>query len=387
MTDRVRGWRRSAAAIFLAAGVWTPAAAPAQAQEFSSEDGPIRVITVASGLEHPWGLAFLPDGRMLVTERPGRLRIVDADGKLSKPVKGVPEVYAVGQGGLLDVALDPKFAENRLIYWSYAEPEGSVAGTAVARAHLVEDGGGPARLEDVQVIFRQQPKVSGPNHWGSRLVFAPDGTLFVTLGERYQRDRAQNLDETLGKLVRINADGSIPKDNPFVGRRDARPEIWSLGHRNVQGAALNPETKRLWTVEHGAQGGDEINIPEAGKNYGWPIITYGRDYSGAKIGEGTAKPGLEQPIYYWDPSIAPSGMAFYTADRFPAWRGNLFVGSLKFALLVRLELDGTKITHEERLLEDLSERIRDVRQGPDGLLYLLTDNPDGRILRLEPGAQ
>ena len=387
MTDRVRGWRRSAAAIFLAAGVWTPASAPAEAQEFSSEDGPIRVITVASGLEHPWGLAFLPDGRMLVTERPGRLRIVDADGKLSKPVKGVPEVYAVGQGGLLDVALDPKFAENRLIYWSYAEPEGSVAGTAVARAHLVEDGGGPARLEDVQVIFRQQPKVSGPNHWGSRLVFAPDGTLFVTLGERYQRDRAQNLDETLGKLVRINADGSIPKDNPFVGRRDARPEIWSLGHRNVQGAALNPETKRLWTVEHGAQGGDEINIPEAGKNYGWPIITYGRDYSGAKIGEGTAKPGLEQPIYYWDPSIAPSGMAFYTADRFPAWRGNLFVGSLKFALLVRLELDGTKITHEERLLEDLSERIRDVRQGPDGLLYLLTDNPDGRILRLEPGAQ
>jgi aldose sugar dehydrogenase len=385
MTDRVRGRRRSAAAILLAA-VWTLAAAPARPQEFSSEHGPIRVITVASGLEHPWGLAFLPDGRMLVTERPGRLRIVDADGKLSKPVKGVPEVYAVGQGGLLDVVLDPKFAENHLIYWSYAEPEGDIAGTAVARARLVEEGGGAARLEAVQVIFRQQPKVSGPNHWGSRLVFAPDGTLFVTLGERFQRDRAQKLDETLGKLVRINADGSIPKDNPFVGRRDARPEIWSLGHRNVQGAALNPETKRLWTAEHGAQGGDEINIPEAGKNYGWPIISYGRHYSGAKIGEGTAKPGLEQPIYYWDPSIAPSGMAFYTADRFPAWRGNLFVGSLKFALLVRLELDGTKITHEERLLQDLSERIRDVRQGPDGLLYLLTDNPDGRILRLEPGA-
>ena len=388
MTDRVRGWRRSAAAVLVAAAtmVWALSSSPSAAQEFNGEDGPIRVVTVASGLENPWGLAFLPDGRMLVTERPGRLRIVAADGKLSEPVKGVPEVYAVGQGGLLDVVLDPKFADNRLIYWSYAETDGSVAGTAVARGRLVEDGGGPARLENVQVIFRQQPKVSGPNHWGSRLVFAPDGTLFVTLGERFQRDRAQNLNETLGKLVRINPDGSIPKDNPFVGRRDARPEIWSLGHRNVQGAALNPETKQLWTVEHGAQGGDEINVPEAGKNYGWPIISYGRDYSGAKIGEGTAKPGLEQPIYYWDPSIAPSGMAFYNADRFPAWRGDLFVGSLKFALLVRLELDGTKITHEERLLEDLSERIRDVRQGPDGLLYLLTDNPDGRILRIESSA-
>ena len=386
MSDRVRGCRRLATAILLAAGIWTLASAPSAAQEFNGEDGPIRVVTVASGLEHPWGLAFLPDGRMLVTERPGRLRIVGADGKLSAPVKGVPEVYAVGQGGLLDVVLDPKFADNGLIYWSYAEPEGGVAGTAAARGRLVEDGGGPARLQDVRVIFRQQPKVSGPNHWGSRLVFAPDGTLFVTLGERFQRDRAQNLNEDLGKLVRINADGSIPKDNPFVGRPDARPEIWSLGHRNVQAAALNPETKRLWTVEHGAQGGDEINIPEAGKNYGWPIITYGRDYSGEKIGEGTAKPGLEQPIYYWDPSIAPSGMAFYTAGRFPAWRGDLFVGSLKFALLVRLELDGTKITHEERLLADLSERIRDVRQGPDGLLYLLTDNPDGRILRIQPSA-
>jgi glucose/arabinose dehydrogenase len=229
--------------------------------------------------------------------------------------------------------------------------------------------------------------VEGPNHWGSRLVFAPDGTLFVTLGERFQRDRAQNLNEHLGKIVRINANGSIPKDNPFVGRRDARPEIWSLGHRNVQAAAINPQTKRLWIIDHGARGGDEINIPEAGKNYGWPIITYGRDYSYLPIGEGTAKPGLEQPIYYWDPSIAPSGMAFYTADRFPAWRGDLFVGSLKLALLVRLELDGTRVTHEERLLDELGERIRDVRQGPEGLLYLLTDNSDGRILRIEPGAQ
>jgi aldose sugar dehydrogenase len=386
MMDRVHEWRRSAPALFLAADLWMLSSAPVAAQEFKSEDGPIQVVTVASGLEHPWGLAFLPDGRMLVTERPGRIRIVAADGKLSEPVKGVPEVYETAQGGLLDVVLRPKFADNRLIYWSYAEPAGGVAGTAVARARLVEEGGGQARLEDLQVIFRQQPKVKGPNHWGSRLVFAPDGTLFVTLGERFQRDRAQNLNETLGKLVRINPDGSIPKDNPFVGRDDARPEIWSLGHRNVQGAALHPETKRLWIVEHGAQGGDEINIPEAGKNYGWPIISYGRDYSGAKIGEGTAKAGLEQPIYYWDPSIAPSGMAFYTADRFPAWRGDLFVGSLKFDLLVRLELEGTKVTHEERLLEDLSERIRDVRQGPDGLLYLLTDNTEGRILRVEPGA-
>jgi glucose/arabinose dehydrogenase len=389
MTDRVRGWMRSAAAVLVAAAtmVWALSSSPLAAQEFNSEDGPIRVVTVASGLEHPWGLAFLPDGRMLVTERPGRLRIVAADGKLSEPVKGVPQVYETGQGGLLDVVLDPKFTDNRLIYWSYAEPDGSVAGTAVARGRLVEDGGGPARLENVQVIFRQQPKVDGPNHWGSRLVFAPDGTLFVTLGERFQRDRAQNLNEHLGKIVRINADGSIPKNNPFVRRRDARPEIWSLGHRNVQAAAINPQTKRLWIIDHGARGGDEINIPEAGKNYGWPIITYGRDYSYLPIGEGTAKPGLEQPIYYWDPSIAPSGMAFYTADRFPAWRGDLFVGSLKLALLVRLELDGTRVTHEERLLEDLSERIRDVRQGPDGLLYLLTDNSDGRILRIEPGAQ
>ena len=317
---------------------------------------------------------------MLVTERPGRLRIVGADGKVSAPLKGVPEVYESGQGGLLDVALDPDFANNRLVYLSYAEADGRVAPPpSVARGRLADD-----RLDDVQVIFRQRPKVSGSNHFGSRLVFAPDGTLFVTLGERFQRDRAQNLNETLGKIVRINADGSIPADNPFVGRADALPEIWSLGHRNVQGAALNPETKRLWTIEHGAQGGDEINIPEAGKNYGWPIITYGIDYSGAKIGEGTAKAGLEQPIYYWDPSIAPSGAAFYTGDRFPAWRGNLFVGSLKFQLLVRLELDGTRVTHEERLLKELEERIRDVRQGPDGYLYLLTDSSDGRILRLEP---
>lgn len=377
MTDWKRGWMGSSAAIVAIVWATLVAAAP-DAQEFKTEKGQIRVTTVATGLEHPWGLAFLPDGRMLVTERPGRLRIVGADGTLPAPVKGIPEVYETGQGGLLDVALDPRFADNRLVYLSYSEPDGNVAGTAVARGKFTGDC-----LEEVEVIFRQQPKVSGPNHWGSRLVFAPDGTLFITLGERYQRDRSQNLDEHLGKLVRINPDGSVPKDNPFVGRDGVRPEIFSFGHRNMQGAALHPRTQRLWIVDHGARGGDEINIPEPGKNYGWPIITFGRDYSGQKIGEGTSKPGLELPIYYWDPSIAPSGMTFYTGDRFPAWQGDLFVGALAGQLLTRLELEGTRVVHEERLLKELGERIRDVRQGPDGLLYLLTDASDGRVLRIE----
>ena len=391
--DRMRGDKSPGRAAPVAAGflfaalllaLTFPGMPLAAAQEFRSEDGPFRVMTIATGLEHPWGLAFLPDGRMLVTERPGRLRVVTPQGKLSEPVAGVPAVYEVGQGGLLDVALDPDFAANRLVYLSFAEADGEVAGTAVARGRFVEDENGGGRLENVTVIFRQKPKVEGPNHWGSRLVFAPDGTLFVTLGERFQRDRAQRPGEHLGKLVRINPDGSVPKDNPFRGNATTLPEIWSLGHRNVQGAAINPSTGKLWTVEHGARGGDEINIPEAGKNYGWPIITYGRDYSFLPIGEGTSKPGLEQPIYYWDPSIAPSGMAFYTGDRFPAWRGDLFVGALAEQVLVRLGLDGDKVTHEERLLGALDERIRDVRQGPDGLLWLLTDSPEGRILRLEP---
>jgi glucose/arabinose dehydrogenase len=344
---------------------------------------PVRVQTVAGGLEHPWGLAFLPDGRMLVTERPGRLRIVGRDGRLSEPLAGVPQVAARGQGGLLDVALDPRFADNRLVYLSYAEPgEGGTAGTAAARGRL-----GEGRLEDVRVIYRQQPKVGGGNHFGSRLVFARDGTLFVTQGDRYAyRERAQDLSVGFGKIVRINADGSVPRDNPFVGRAGAQPEIWSYGHRNVQGAALHPETGQLWTVEHGARGGDELNRPEAGKNYGWPVITYGVDYSGLKIGEGTAKPGMEQPVYYWDPVIAPSGMTFYTGEAFPAWKGSLFIGSLRSALLVRLTLEGDRVAREERYLADLRERIRDVRQGPDGLLYLLTDSPDGRILRVMPAA-
>jgi glucose/arabinose dehydrogenase len=317
---------------------------------------------------------------MLVTERPGRLRIVDR-GRASEPLGGVPPVAARGQGGLLDIALDPRFAENRLVYLSYAEPGPSgTAGTAVARGRL-----GEGRLDGVQVIYRQRPKVQGPNHFGSRLVFARDGTLFVTQGDRFTyRDGAQDLSVDFGKIMRINPDGSVPADNPFVGRPNARPEIWSYGHRNVQAAALDPRTGQLWTVEHGARGGDELNHPEAGKNYGWPVITYGIDYSGAKIGEGTARPGMEQPVYYWDPVIAPSGMTFYTGDAFPGWKGSALVGSLRPGLLVRLTLENGRVTREERYLGDLGERIRNVRQGPDGLLYLLTDSSDGRILQVKP---
>ncbi len=343
---------------------------------------PVRVVTVARGLEHPWGLAFLPDGRMLVTERPGRLRIVERDGRLSPPLRGVPAVQTGGQGGLLDVVLDPHFDENRLVYLSYAEPGDGGAGTAVARGRL-GDGG----LDGLEVIYRQQPKVRGGNHWGSRLVFGRDGTLFVTQGDRFEyRAQAQDLASGLGKIVRINADGSVPRDNPFVDTAGARPEIWSYGHRNVQAAALHPETGTLWTVEHGARGGDELNHPEAGKNYGWPVITYGVDYSGVRIGEGTSKPGMEQPVYFWDPVIAPSGAVFYTGTAFPAWRGDLFVGSLRPGALVRLRIAGGRVTEEERYLGDEDERIRNVRQGPDGLLYLLTDADDGRVLRIEPAA-
>jgi aldose sugar dehydrogenase len=340
---------------------------------------PARVVEVARGLERPWALAFLPDGRMLVTERPGRLRIITRDGRVEPPLTGVPEVLAQGQGGLLDVAISPTFAHDRLVYLSYAEPGGGGAGTAVARGRLGDRG-----LEGVQVIWRQEPKVGGGNHWGSRLVFRPDGTLFVTLGDRYgQRERAQDLSTTIGKIIRINPDGSVPKDNPFVGRSGARPEIWSYGHRNVQSAALDANG-RLWTVEHGARGGDELNAPEAGKNYGWPVITYGVDYSGAKIGVGTAQPGMEQPVYYWDPVIAPSGAVFYTGDAFPDWRGNLLVGSLQPGRLVRLQIADGRVVREERYLGDLGERIRDVRQGPDGLIYVVIDSSRARILRLEP---
>jgi glucose/arabinose dehydrogenase len=356
-------------------------AGPATAAQFPSESGPLNLVTVAEGLEHPWGLAFLPDGRMLVTERAGRLRLVGADGALSEPLGGVPKVYENGQGGLLDVALDPDFASNQMVYLSFSEPGGEGGGTAVARGKLADD-----RLDAVEVIWRQQPKLDSGHHFGSRLVFLKDGTLIVTLGDRNRRQYIGDKKAQIGKLVRINRDGTIPKDNPFIGDAAYSPDIYSLGHRNAQGATLHPDTGELWTAEHGARGGDEINIPKPGKNYGWPIISYGREYSGGKIGEGTSKPGLEQPAYYWDPSIAPAGMTFYTGDKFPAWRGNLFVGALKFQLLVRLEVDGNRIVKEERLLEDMGERIRDVVQGPDGYLHLLTDEDDGRVLRIEPAS-
>jgi glucose/arabinose dehydrogenase len=336
--------------------------------------------TIAKGLEHPWSLAFLPDKRMLVTERPGRMRVVGPDGRISEPLTGVPQVYASGQGGLLDVVLSPTFDKDRLVYFSFAEPGEGGAGTAVARGRLGERG-----LENTQVIWRQQPKVSGSNHWGSRIVFRPDGTLFVTLGERFNHsERAQDLSATLGKIVRINPDGSAPPDNPFVNRAGALPEIWSYGHRNVQAATLHPETGQLWTVEHGARGGDELNHPEAGKNYGWPVISYGRHYSFLKIGEGTEKPGMEQPVYYWDPVIAPSGMVVYTGDLFAGWKDNFLVGSLTPGLLVRLVMKDGKVAQEERYLGDLRERIRDVRQASDGSLYLLTDSSNGQILRVTP---
>lgn len=371
----------SCATILLAMSSGPTDALAAPGEQYPSQAGPIAVTTVAEGLEHPWGLAFLPDGRMLVTERPGRLRLVTPEGTVSAPIGGVPQVYARGQGGMLDVELDPDFTENQLIYLTYAEPGGEGGGTAVARARLAGD-----KLEQLQVIFRQAPKLGGGNHFGSRLVFLEDGTLIVTLGDRNQREYIADLKSHVGKLVRINTDGTVPADNPFVGDSAYAPEIYSLGHRNAQGATRHPETGELWTVEHGARGGDEINNPQPGRNYGWPVISYGREYAGGKIGEGTAKPGLEQPLYYWDPSIAPSGMTFYTGDRFPAWRGNLFVGALKYQMLVRLTVEGTRVVAEERLLEGLGDRIRDVVQGPDGYLYLLTDESDGRILRLAPAS-
>jgi aldose sugar dehydrogenase len=342
----------------------------------------LKPVPVARGLDHPWGLAFLPDGRMLVTERPGRMRIVERDGRLGAPLAGLPPVAASGQGGLLDVVLHPKFADNRLVYWSYAEPGEGGAGTAVARGRL--DG---TRLADVQVVFRQVPKVSGGNHFGSRLVFARDGRLFVTLGDRFHRkDDAQTLDNHLGKIVRIEDDGRVPADNPFVGRAGARPEIWSYGHRNVQGAALHPATGQLWTTEHGPQGGDELNAPAAGANHGWPVVTYGRNYgSGTRIGEGTERADVAPPLRHWVPvSVAPSGLAFLTSDRYgAAWQGQLFMGTLRAEKLVRLELDGKRVVAEHALLGDRRARIRDVRQGPDGWLYVLTDSEDGQIWRLE----
>jgi aldose sugar dehydrogenase len=341
----------------------------------NTKAGMIKVETVAKGLDHPWGLVFLPDGEMLVTERPGTLRRVAKDGTVSKPLSGVPKVVAMGQGGLLDVALDPEFSSNRLVYLTYSEPGERGASTAVARGKLGESG-----LDDVEVIFRQEPKVEGGNHFGSRLAFAPDGTLFVTLGERFQFDPAQDLASDLGKIVRINPDGSIPKDNPFVGKENARPEIWSYGHRNPQGVAIHPETGTLWETEFGPRGGDELNIPKAGSNYGWPVVSWGMHYNGKDIPDPPTHPEFADAIYHWNPVISPSGITFYTADAIPAWKGNLLIAGLSEQAIVRLTLDGEKVTGEERI--PLGARIRDVKQAPDGSVYALTDEGDGKILRL-----
>jgi aldose sugar dehydrogenase len=349
------------------------------------------VVTVAEGLANPWGMAFLPGGKMLVTERPGRLRVLSADGKqMSEPVAGLPAVDARGQGGLLDVAIDPAYATNQLIYWSYAEPrDGGMNNTAVARGRFV-DGAAP-KVENVQVIFHQGPSLASPLHFGGRLVFGRDGTLFITLGDRSipeGRAQSQRMDGLLGKIVRLNADGSVPKDNPFVGKEGVRPEIWSFGHRNVQAATLHPGTGELWEVEHGTRGGDELNVSRKGKDYGWPTIAYGIEYQGGPINGGIQQQaGMEQPRYYWDPVIAPSGMVFYTGRLFPAWQNSLFIGGMGSMNLVRLSLKGDTVTGEERLLQDLQpqrERIRDVRQGPDGALYLLTDSPKGKLLKIVP---
>lgn len=345
----------------------------------------LRTEVVASGLEHPWGLAFIDGGRFLVTERPGRLRVVSADGRLGVPLAGLPRVDAGGQGGLLDVITDRDFARNRTVYFCYAEPApaGSGNSTALASARLSAD---TTRLEGVNVLFSQKPKVSSRAHFGCRIAEAPDGTLFLTLGDRFSRMAdAQTLDNHHGKVVRIAKDGSVPPDNPFVSTAGALPEIWSLGHRNLQGAAIGPDG-RLWTSEHGPQGGDEINRPGAGRNHGWPVITHGENYGGGAIGDGiTQKAGLEQPLHFWVPSIAPSGMVFVKGDRYgPAFQGRLLVGSLKFRSLVRLTLDGTRVVKEDRLLPGLGQRVRDVREGPDGFIYLLTDERDGQLLRLRP---
>lgn len=375
---RPAGQAPAAASAALAAGAPRFVAAPTT-ESIASEKGAYGLTELATGLSHPWSLAFLPDGRMLVTERPGRLRLI-ADGAVSAPLAGVPAVYTEGQGGLLDVAVSPQFAEDGWIYLSYAEADGDRAGTAVARARL--DG---QALRDLTVIYRQTPKLSSGAHFGSRLVFDDAGFLFVTQGDHNQRAMAQDLDKLQGKLVRIRPDGSTPEDNPFVGRPYARPTIWSYGHRNMQGAALHPVTRALWTSEHGPRGGDELNIPQAGKNYGWPLITYGINYSGLPIPEarGEAADGLEQPQHYWKVSPGLSGMAFLSDEGSP-WNGNLFLGALATRELIRVELDGDRVVRDERLLGDRKWRIRDVRQGPDRKLYLLTDEDEGRLLRVDP---
>jgi aldose sugar dehydrogenase len=359
------------------------AAAPAAAQIVKTDEESFRVVTVAERVEHPWGLAFLPDGRMLVTERAGRLRIVDGSGRITAPLAGLPPISVGNQCGLLDVAVDPRFADNQRIFFTFAEPadDGGGNSTALASARLVGSA-----LQDVRTIFSQRPKIRSQHHCGSRIVFGRDGRLWVGLGDRFSaKEQAQNAGNHIGKVIRIEADGSVPPDNPYVDRPGTAPELWSLGHRNIQGAALHPATGQLWASEHGPQGGDELNIVEAGGNHGWPLVTKGRNYGiGTRIGEDGPKPGFVEPIRSWLPtSVAPSGMAFLTSDRYPGWRGSLFMGTLRGQALLRLSLDGNRVSGEERLLVDLGERIRDVRQGPDGWLYILTDASDGRLIRLE----
>jgi glucose/arabinose dehydrogenase len=371
----------TAATALVLVGCSQATVAQASDEAISSEQATFRVVPVVTGLEHPWGMAFLPGGEILITERPGRLRLVRDGGLEPAPIAGVPEVYASGQGGLLDVALDPGFASNRVIYLSYAASGEGGNSTRVARATL-----GEGRLEDLAVIFTAEPLVRASKHFGSRLAFDAEGHLFITVGERGQGDRAQDLGQDNGKVIRLDPDGSVPEDNPFVGTAGARSEIFSYGHRNPQGMAIHPQTGVPWLNEHGARGGDEVNVVRPGVNYGWPVITYGIDYSGAPIGEGTHKEGMAQPIHYWVPSIAPGGMAFYDGAAFPEWRGDLFVGALKAELLVRLELDGERVVAEERLLDGALGRIRDIEVGPDEFLYLLTDEGDGGLYRLEPAA-
>ena len=363
--------------LIIAAALFAPLALLAQTYRSAGES--FRVVRLVEHLEHPWSLAFLPDGRMLVTERPGRMYLIGKNFQRAE-ISGVPQVYASGQGGLHEIALHPRFSENHLVYLSYAARGEGGASTELARARL--EG---TRLEGLRVIFRQLPKTGGSIHFGGRIVFDRAGLLYLTLGERGEMERAQRPDNHHGSVIRLHDDGRVPADNPFAGKPGWKPEKLDLGHRNQQGAALHPQTGVLWTHEHGPQGGDEVNIIRRGTNYGWPVITYGVNYgTGTKIGEGTAKPGMAQPIYYWVPSIAPSGMAFYTGDRFPRWKGNLFVGALRAEVLVRLELDGEKVLKEERLLKGVLGRIRDVRNGPDGFIYLLTDESNGVLARLEP---
>jgi len=352
----------------------------AQAQTYRSDEHAYTVRRIVGGLSHPWSVAFLPDGRMLITEREGRVRIAK-EGKLDpQPVAGLPPIAPHGQGGLMDVALHPDFARNSLVYFSFSGRGADGYGTEVARAKLAGD-----RLEGAEVIFRQDPKGATGRHFGSRLVFDRAGLLYITLGDRGEQDRAQKRDDHAGSVIRLHDDGRVPADNPFIGRAGWKPEKFTLGNRNMQGAALHPETGQLWTHEHGPQGGDEVNVIRAGLNYGWPVITYGVNYgTGTKIGEGTHKAGMAQPLHYWVPSIAPSGMAFYAGDRFPRWKGDLFVGALRDRMLVRLRLHGEKVVREERMLKGVLGRIRDVRAAPDGYLYLLTDESDGVLARLEP---